>query len=78
MVRVLHTGHLLHIPVWQEGILGVLVDGVGHVSAGLIGEQVHHTGGGTIMTHEQYRGFQIFKKGSQYSLSLQLTLDCLL
>lgn len=44
MVLVLTTGHHLHIPVWQEGVLGVPVDGERHISAGLPGEQVHHAG----------------------------------
>ena len=45
MVQGLTSGYLLHIPVWQEGILGVPVDGVGHIPVGLEGEQVHHAGG---------------------------------
>lgn len=44
-MRGLTSGYLVHIPVWQEGILGVPVDGVGHISVGLEGEQVHHAGG---------------------------------
>lgn len=34
------------------------MDGVGHVSVGLTGEQVHHAGGET-MIHEQHRGLKI-------------------
>lgn len=43
---VLGASNFLHIPVWQEGILRVPVDSEGHISVGLIGEQVHHTGEG--------------------------------
>lgn len=35
------SAKFLHIPGWQEGILGVLVDSEGYISVGLIGEQVH-------------------------------------
>ena len=55
---VLTSGYLLHIPVWQEGILGVPVDGVGHISVGLEGEQVHHAGRGANRIHE-HTGLEI-------------------
>lgn len=32
---VLHANNFLHIPGWQEGILGVPVDGEGYISVGL-------------------------------------------
>lgn len=66
LMAVPYTGHLLHIPVWQKGIVGVPVDGVGHISVGLIGEQVHHTGGGTIITREPNGGISILK--TQFTL----------
>lgn len=40
---VLGAYNFLHIPAWQEGILGVPVDSEGHISVGLVGEQIHHT-----------------------------------
>lgn len=49
VVWVLTAGYLPDIPVWQEGELGVSVDGVGHISVGLVGEEVDHAGGGTII-----------------------------
>ncbi len=75
------TRHFLHEPVWQERKPRVSVDGVGHISVGLIGEQVHHTGGETLTIHEQHRRVIMYllkvPKGAKCNLSLQLTLGCL-
>lgn len=46
MVWALHVGNLLYIPLWQEAVLRVSVDRVGHVFVGLEAEEVHKSVGG--------------------------------
>lgn len=69
------TTHLLDKPVWQEWILGVPVDGVGHVSAGLPAEQVNHTERGEVMMSSP--GFTHKWKSTVLFKLIQLTWDCL-
>lgn len=40
--RILTSHHLLHIPWRQEGVVRVSVERVGHITVGLVAEQVHH------------------------------------
>lgn len=41
VVWFLASTHPLYEPAWQEGVVGVSVQRVGHVSVGFPGEQIH-------------------------------------
>lgn len=73
MVWLLHFGNPLYIPLRQEAVLGVSVDSEGHISVGLVAEEVHKTVGRTSMNYTKPSGLSI----KLQCILLLLTWGCL-